>query len=75
MGRLPSESLHILAESDRTVIFAGVAGDLLIGETATVGLSPVVADQAEFYGGGVYQLTIDHRLPPNRIYLSLIMQQ
>jgi photosystem II stability/assembly factor-like uncharacterized protein len=67
-GYLPIESLHITTVPSRTIIYVGVAGNLLAGETAGLeGLQQV-------YGGGVYQLTIDHRDASSTIYLPLVMR-
>jgi photosystem II stability/assembly factor-like uncharacterized protein len=75
LGQLSIESLHITTAPSRTIIYAGVVGDLLIGETTnTADLVLALTSAGQFYGGGVYQLTIDRRPLSNHIYLPLVMK-
>jgi photosystem II stability/assembly factor-like uncharacterized protein len=75
LGQLSIESLHIAPAPDRTIIFAGVAGDLLTGEASGAAATALdETDQSEFYGGGVYQITLDRRPLQNRLYLPLLMR-
>lgn len=69
------ESLEVTTVPSRTIILVGVAGDLLIGGArAAEGGVTALTGQAQFYGGGVYQLTIDHRRASNRIYIPLVVK-
>lgn len=70
LGSLSIESLHVTAAASRTILMVGVAGDLIFGEPARAGAR---AGQGEFYGDGVYRLTIDHRAVEQRIYLPLAL--
>lgn len=74
-GRLSSECLHVTAAPSRTIIFAGVAGGLIIAETAaaTDGTSTLTGP-SQLYGGGVYQLTIDRRPLRDHVYLPLVLR-
>jgi photosystem II stability/assembly factor-like uncharacterized protein len=73
LGYLSIESLHVTTAPDRTILLVGVAGDLLIGGRSDAA-QRARTSQAQFYGGGVYQLTIDRRPVENRIYLPLIVK-
>lgn len=75
LAQLSIESLHITTAPSRTIIYAGVVGELLIGETTVAAdLAPARTRGGQFYEGGVYQLTIDHRPLSNRIYLPWVMR-
>jgi len=75
LGQLSIESLAVTTVPSRTIILVGVAGDLLIGGArAAEGRVTALTSQAQFYGGGVYQLTIDHRRASNRIFIPLVVK-
>ncbi|MBN2146791.1 MAG: IPT/TIG domain-containing protein [Anaerolineales bacterium] len=74
LGQLSIESLHITTIPSRTILYAGVAGNLLLEATPNAALSmPYTADQEQFYGSGVYHLVIDRRSLLNFIYLPMVV--
>ena len=75
LGQLSSHCIAAVGTLGRTVVYAGVAGDVVApAATQNAGLSWVASEGGDFYGGGVYQLTVDRRSQPFIIHLPLVLK-
>jgi photosystem II stability/assembly factor-like uncharacterized protein len=75
LGHLSSQCLDVTAAQSRTIVYAGIAGGVVNLPTAdSTGVTRATVNEGQFYGSGVYQLTIDRRHRPTLIYLPLIMK-
>jgi hypothetical protein len=75
LGQLSSLCLNVTQASSRTIVYAGVSGGLINLPAADVaGAAHATASDGQFFGSGVYQLTIDHRHRTTRIYLPLVLR-
>ena len=73
LGHLSSLSLDLTVAPSRTVVYAGVNGGIFDPATARAAHEARTRESdAEFYGSGVYQLTLDHRPPTWEVYLPLV---
>lgn len=75
LGQLSSHCIAAVGTLSRTVVYAGVAGGVVAPAAAqTAGLSLAVSEGGEFYGGGVYQITVDRRPQPFIVFLPLVLK-
>ncbi len=75
LGQLPSLCLNVTQASSRTMVYAGISGGLInLPAMSAIAAARAAASDEQFFGSGVYQLTIDHRHHPSQIYLPLVMR-
>lgn len=75
LGELSSLCLDAVATEDRTIVYAGVTGGVVSPKAmATTSSDRGSITQDQFYGNGIYQITLDRRQRQVYVYLPLVVK-
>ncbi len=73
LGHLSSLCLNVTEAPSRTLIYAGVIGGMVNVATSGEGKAQASAGEGQFFGSGVYQLTIVHLLQ-QRVFMPAMIR-